>query len=202
MRGSLAVALLLLSVSAARAQDTLYVAAVGGVTFQADTAGLFGGEAGIRISDNLTVFGQAGRMLDVLPRSVRDDLDDASVTLEDFTGRAWDFDARIRADYFGGGIRYVLPLGSRIRPYALGGIAAVNYKGSLRERELGDVLDQAIALGVVDEEDVRGTEIGYEIGGGLITASRRLRLDAGYRLMNVKGVNISRLLVTVGRTFR
>jgi hypothetical protein len=77
----------------------------------------------------------------------------------------------------------------------------VNYKGSLRERELGDVLDQAIALGVVDEDDVRGTEVGYEIGGGVITAARGLRLDAGYRLMNVKGVNISRVLLSVGRTF-
>jgi hypothetical protein len=193
--------LLLLGVVPAGAQDRAYVAAVGGLTFQAETAGLFGAEAGFHVTRDLVVFAQGGRMLDVLPRSVRDDLDAAVETLEAFTGRPWNFEAQVEAAYFGGGIKYLLPTGTGLRPYIVAGIGGVNYKGSLEERELGDVLDQAIALGVVDEDDVRGTEVAYEVGGGISASSGRAQLDAGYRLMNVKGVNISRLAAAIGIRF-
>ena len=166
-----------------------------------EVAGVFGGEAGLRVSRNLIVFGQAGRMMNVLPTDVQEDIDNAAELLESFTGRRWQFEAGIRATYAGGGIRYVLPFGSRIRPYVAGSVGIVNYAGSLREQELGDVLDQAVSLGVVESDDVKGNEIAYEVGGGVLLARGRVQFDAGYRLMNVRGVNVSRLVAGAGVRF-
>ena len=200
-KGALIAAVLLCLAVPASAQDGAYVAGIGGLTFQSATAGLVGAEAGVHLTPNVVVFGQAGLMFDVLPRSVRDDLDDAVVTLEQFTGQRLEFDAKVQATYVGGGVKYLIPLRTHARPYILGGVGAVTYKGSLRERELGDVLDQAIALGAIDEDDVRGTEVGYEIGGGVMVPAGRAQLDAGYRLLNVKGVNISRVALGIGLKF-
>jgi hypothetical protein len=201
MKASIVALSLAIVATPAAAQDRSYVQAVGGLSFQASAAGLFGGEGGFHITRDLILFGQAGRMLDVLPRSVQNDLDDAASVLEGFLGRPVRFDAKVAASYVGGGIKYVLPVGARIRPYISGSIDAVRYRGSLRERELGDVLDQAVGLGVVDQDDVKGTEIGYEVGGGVLMSRGRARVDVGYRLMNVKGVNISRVIGGAGIGF-
>jgi hypothetical protein len=196
-----ALAIVMLTAASASAQDRGYVHGTGGVTFMSEVSSVFGGEAGFHVSRNLIVFGQAGRMLNVLPRDVQEDIDDAVQVLESFTGRPWQFEAAVRATYAGGGVRYALPLGTRIRPYVAGSIGIVNYAGSLRERELGDVLDQAVSLGVVESDEVEGNEIAYEVGGGVLIPRGRLQFDAGYRLMNVRGVNISRLVAAAGVRF-
>ena len=77
----------------------------------------------------------------------------------------------------------------------------VAYAGSLRERELGDVLDQAIALGVVERDDVRGAEVAYEAGVGILVRLGRLQADVGYRHLNVKGVNVPRIAAGAGLRF-
>ena len=201
MRVVAALAVLTLSAASVSAQDRGYVQGAGGVTFMTETSGVFGGEAGFHISRNLSVFGQAGRMMNVLPTDIQEDIDNAAELLESFTGRPWQFEAAIRATYAGGGVRYLLPFGSRIRPYVAGSVGLVNYAGSLRERELGDVLDQAVSLGVVDSDEVEGNEIAYEVGGGVLIPRGRLQFDAGYRLMNVRGVNVSRLVAGAGVRF-
>jgi hypothetical protein len=193
--------ILIATASSALAQDRGYVQGVGGATFMARTSGVFGGEAGIHLSRDLVVFGQAGRLIDVLPREVQDDIDSAAAQLESFTGREWLFDARVRATYVGGGVRYFVPTRSLVRPYVTGSVGIANYAGTLRERELGDVLDLAISLEVVAAEDVKGTEMAYEAGGGIVVPRGRLQIDAGYRLMNVRGVNISRIIGGIGLRF-
>lgn len=201
MRVSLVLLALLLAPDSARAQHRGYVEALGGATFMATAAGVFGAEAGIHLTRTVIVFGQAGRMMDVLPGDVQEDLDDTAALLQSFTGRPWRFDATVRAIYAGGGIRYLLPIGSRVRVYVVGSAGIVRYTGTLRERELGDVLDQAIALGVIHADDVNGTEAAYEAGAGVVVPRGRLQFDAGYRLMNVRGVNVSRVVAGAGIRF-
>lgn len=185
----------------AHAQDRGYVAGLAGVTFMSETAPVIGAEGGFHVRPNLVVFVQAGQMRNVLPGSVQDDIDAGARTLQNFVGRAFDFDARIRATYLTGGVKYLFPVRSTARPYVTGAIGVVSYEGSLTEAELGDVLDLAISFGVVDKDDVKGSEIGYEVGGGVQIPRGRLHFDAGYRLMNVKGVNISRVTAAAGLRF-
>jgi opacity protein-like surface antigen len=192
---------LLITASSALAQERGYVQGIGGATFMADTSGVFGGEAGIHLTRDFIVFAQAGRMINVLPRDIQGDIDDAVARFESLTGRGWHFDAAVRATYVGGGVRYLLPIRSRARPYVTGGVGMANYAGSLRERELGDVLELVIGLGAVESDDVKGTEIAYEAGGGLLIPNGRMQVDVGYRLMNVRGVNVSRLTGGVGFRF-
>lgn len=201
MRAFIAGIILIATASSTVAQERGYLQGAGGATFMARTSGVFGGEAGIHLTRDFVVFGQAGRMIDVLPREVQDDIDDAAAQLESFTGREWLFDARVRATYAGGGVRYFFQTRSRVRPYVTGGVGLVTYTGSLRERELGDVLDLAISLDVVESDEVKGTEVAYEAGGGIVVPRGRMQIDAGYRLMNVRGVNISRLVGGVGFRF-
>ena len=201
MKAFVASVVLIATASSALAQDRGYVQGVGGATFMAETSGLFGVDAGVHLTRNVVVFGQAGRMNNVLPQDIQDDIDDAAVQLEAFFGRPWLFDAKVRASYAGGGVRYFLPVRARLRPYVTGGVGMVNYAGSLRERELGDVLDLAISLDVVESDDVKGTEIAYEVGGGIVVPRGRLLIDAGYRLMNVRGVNVSRVIGGAGFRF-
>jgi Outer membrane protein beta-barrel domain len=200
VRITLAVILVLVAASA-QAGDRGFVQGVGGVTFMSDRSGVFGGEAAFHVTPDLVVFGQAGRMTNVLPRDIQEDIDGAAALLESFTGRTWHFDAAIRATYVGGGARYFVPAGPRVRLYVTGGAAMIRYAGSLRERELGDVLDEAVSLGIIESGDVEGTEIGYEAGGGVLIPAGRMQVDAGYRLMNVRGVNISRAVVGAGFRF-
>jgi hypothetical protein len=192
---------LLLSAASVRAQDKGYVQGIGGATFQARTAGLIGLEAGFDITRDLIVFGETGQMLNVLPRSVQDDLDNLAGTLEPFLGSPVKFDGKIRATYLFGGVKYHLPLRTRVRPYVLGGAGIVSYAGSLRERTLGDVLDQAISLGLVDADDVDGIEAAGELGLGVTIPAGRAQIDAGYRFMNVKGVSVNRIVGGVGIRF-
>ena len=185
----------------AAAQQRGYVQGLGGVTFMAETAGLFGGEAGLHLTPEVIVFGQAGRFMNVLPDSVLRDINETAKQAEAFLGRALRLDVRIRATYAGGGVKYLLPVGRDVRPYAVGSVGFVNYQGSLREAELGDLLALAIAFGAIDPDQVEGNEPAYEVGGGVVIARRRLQIDAGYRLMNVRGVNISRIVAGVGARF-
>jgi opacity protein-like surface antigen len=201
MKIGVATFVLTLITSSALAQERGYVQGIGGATFMARTAGVFGGEAGFHVSRDFVVFGQVGRMINVLPQDIQADIDRAGALLEEVTQRDWRFEAAVRATYAGGGVRYFLPLRLRARPYATGGIGMARYAGSLRERELGDVLDQAVALGIVESHDVKGTEIAYEVGGGVVLPRGRLQIDAGYRLMNVRGVNISRIIAGAGVRF-
>ena len=201
MRSIVLAALLAGAAAPAAAQHRGYVQGLGGVTFMAETAGLFGAEAGFHLTPDIIVFGQAGRFMNVLPDSVRRDIDETAKQAEDFLGRALRLDARIRATYASGGVKYLLPVGRGVRPYAVGSVGFVNYQGSLREAELGDLLALAISFGAIDADDVEGNEPAYELGGGVVIARRQLQIDAGYRLMNVRGVNISRIVAGVGARF-
>jgi hypothetical protein len=183
------------------AQDRGYVLGTGGATFMERTAGVFGVEGGFHITRDVIVYGQAGRMLDVLPASVQDDIESGAATLSALTGRTWRFDAHIKATYFGGGVKYILPIGTTVRPYIAGTVGGATYQGTLTEAELGDVLDDAVALGLIKANDVKGTDVAYELGGGVLVPRGRLQFEAGYRLMNVKGVSVSRVIAGAGIRF-
>lgn len=201
-RLSIALAAMTLVASAAHAQDRGYVQGVGGAMFQAHVASVFGGEVGVQITPDIVIYGQGGHMTNIVPNWVQRRLDDGAATLTALFGRRFQFDAVVPANYFGGGMKYLLPLHSAVRPYALAGGGVATIDASVKEIELGEVLDLILAQEVIDERDVRGTKFTIEVGGGiLVPIGRRLEIDGGYRFMRVAKVHVSRIVGAVGVRF-
>ena len=192
----------LLIATSSHAQDKGYVQGVGGLTFQSEISGLFGGEVGVNITRDVQIYGQVGRMINILPKSIQDDLDDAAQSLTVLTGDRWQFDGKIPATYFGGGVKLLIPTGARVRPFVTAGVGAATMKASIKEIDLGEILDDLIDEGFIDEGDVRGTEFAFEFGGGLsIPVGVRMQIEGGYRLMRISSINVSRFVGSVGIRF-
>ena len=185
----------------ANAQERGYVQGVGGLTFQSEVSGLFGGEFGVNVHPNIQIYGQAGRMLNILPKSVQDDLDDAGQALRILTGDRWEFDGKAPATYFGGGLKFLIPTNAAVRPYAVAGVGVASVKGSIKEIDLGEILDDLVDEGFVDEDDVRGTEFAVELGGGVVVPVGRAQVDLGYRFMRIGEANVSRVVGGLGIRF-
>ena len=195
-------ALVLTSGRAEAQQPRGYVMGLGGVTFGTETAGAFGGEAGGWVGRNWVVFGEAGHMLNVAPREVQDELDAAEETLEELTGFDWSFESKVAATYFGGGVKYMFASHAAMNFYVAGSAGFGRWKGEIREQNLGDLIDDLVNLGFVDEDDVEGTEFYFLAGGGLMgSIGRRGVYDVGYRFMKISDINISRVMAGAGFSF-
>jgi hypothetical protein len=81
-----------------------FVGGLGGITFGTVTSGAVGGQVGMRVGEGLFVIGEVGRMFDVLPREIQDDLDEFVDILEDQTGLPVEVDLRAPATYAFGGV--------------------------------------------------------------------------------------------------
>jgi hypothetical protein len=200
MKSIICAFVIVLSAAVAHAQDRGCVVGVGGLTFQSEVSGLFGAEFGAAVAPNVLVYGQVGRMINILPKSVQDDLDDAAQTLTLLTGDRWEFDGKVPATYFGGGVKFLFPTAAPVRPYVLGGVGLAHMKASITEVDLGEVLDDLVE-GFLDEDEVKGTEFAFEFGGGLSIPAGRALLDVGYRFMRINEVNVSRFVGGFGVRF-
>ena len=59
----------------AGAQDRGFVRAIGGATMGSESGGAFGGTVGVKITPNAQIFGEFGRLQNVLPSSVLDEVE-------------------------------------------------------------------------------------------------------------------------------
>jgi hypothetical protein len=173
-----------------------------GVTFQSQTDGVFGVEVGQEVASGVEIYGSFNLMRNVLPRSIQDDLDDLGDILTVVTGVPWAFDAEVRAVTGVGGIRYRFPSSTAVRPYvtAGGGISSIRFK--IEEIDLGDVTDDIIDEGIIDDDTA--TKPVIEFGGGVEFGRNRLYMDVGYRFARIvdnDGLNISRVYFGLGGRF-
>jgi opacity protein-like surface antigen len=180
-----------------------YALGVGGVTFQSETSGLFGAEFGGDVARDLRVYGQVGHMINVLPNEIQDELDEAADALTFVTRARWQFDGKLPSTYFGGGVKYLVPTGGPVRPYVLGGVNGAHFKASVKEIDLGEMVDDLIEGGYLNEEDVKATRAGYEAGGGVSVGVGSIQIDAGYRFLSFPGtqINVSRFVFGFGGRF-
>jgi opacity protein-like surface antigen len=180
-----------------------YAMGVAGVTFQSEASSLFGGEFGGFVTRDLQVYGQVGQMINALPSDIQDDLDDLGETLTLLTGTRWEFDGKLPATYFGGGVKYLIPTGVAVRPYVIGGISGARFDLSVREIDLGEITDELVDEGYLDPSDVKATKAGFEAGGGIHVPIGALLLDGGYRYMKFfdSEIQVSRFVFGIGARF-
>jgi hypothetical protein len=180
-----------------------FVAGVGGGTFGTETGGIFGASVGGYATPRLQIFGEVGRMTNVLPKSVQADVDDAASLLSFYTGERWDFNAKAPATYFGGGVKVLLSQSAGARPYVTGGGGMANIKTSIKEIDFGEVTDDLVEQGLLDESDLKTTKAYMSAGGGVIVSVGRMYVDLGYRFNRIFVVdsNVSRVYAAFGVNF-
>ena len=103
--------------------------------------------------------------------------------------------------YFGGGVSNLFPTGSAIRPYVLGGVGVAHIKASVKEIDFGEIVDDLVEEGFLDEADTKANELAYEVGGGLSIPVSVIQLDFGYRFMRIGEANVSRFIGGFGVRF-
>jgi opacity protein-like surface antigen len=196
------VSLLTFAPAAVSAQDRGLIGGHFGVTFGTEAAPFFAGEVAGNIARDLQIYVTVGRMNNVLPSSVQDDLDDVSQLLSMITRVRWDFEASAPAFFGTAGVRYLVPTGSPARPYIQGGVGFANIGIKVEEVDLGDVTDELVDDGYLDDDNIN--KLALEFGGGLIVPLKSMYIDVGYRfmkLMDADDVNISRAYGGVGVRF-
>jgi hypothetical protein len=194
--------LLISSPTMALGQDRGLVGGQFGATFGTEAAPFFAGEAAGHVSRDIQIYGTFGRMNNVLPSSVQDDLDDVSALLSIITRVPWAFEASAPATFGTAGVRYLIPAASPARPYVQGGLGFANIGLKVEELDLGDVTDDLVADGYLDDDNIN--KLAIEFGGGLIVPVRSIYIDVGYRfmkLMDADDVNISRAYGGIGVRF-
>jgi hypothetical protein len=175
-----------------------YVAGRGGFTFGTRVAPLVGAEFGVRVAPMLLVYGSFDWHRDISP-SWLGELEELLNEVVD------DVDVEVRTTAFVGvgGVKVMAPRGA-VRPYALGGFGVARAK-SIFEIDGIDVIDIALGLGDLDEDDVRFTKPVFEVGGGVMFAKGSSYADVSYRFRKAvdtgEAVNVSGVYAGVGVGF-
>ena len=173
----------LAGVPSAHAQNGAFVGGLAGITFASETSSVFAAQAGGRVARQLFVFGEFGRMQNVLPDEAQDDLDAAAAFLETQLGTTVDLDVRVPAIYGLAGIRWGPE--DRIAPFLEAGVGFARLSVDLTAEVAGiDVTDEVEDQ--LQSEDLEVTEFLLAFGGGLnARLTERMRLDVGYRYNRV-----------------
>jgi hypothetical protein len=172
------------SAQTSAAQPRWFVGGLGGVTFGTVSDGAFAGQAGITITKDLFAIAEVGRMQNVLPSDLRDELDDLIKQAELEFGVPITLEYGAPATYFFGGIRWV-PQGRTVAPFLEAGAGVGHITLSFSKVEIFgiDVTDE------LEEElgaEETTTEFLLAIGGGInARLSPSLSIDAGYRFTRI-----------------
>jgi hypothetical protein len=184
------------------AQEHGHLSGTAGATFQARTAGVFGGEIGVSVHSSIELYAGVNIMRNVLPRSMQHDLDDLTRDLATFTGDVWGFTAKARTLSGVTGVKVRFPASSNVRPYVLAGGGFANVVFAIHEMDFGDVTNDVLREFGVTEN--KATKPYLELGGGLEIPLGALFMDAGYRYGRViasNDLNISRVYYGLGTRF-
>jgi len=155
------------------------VGGLGGVTFGTVTGGAFGAQGGIQIAPGLFAIGEVGRMQNVLPKDIRDEIEDEIDNLIGESGLDIDLEFKMPATYWFGGLRWA-PSGSPVAPFLEGGVGSGHLSVDVSKFEIEGVS----VLPELKNEfgDMTTTELLIAIGGGVTARlNPSISLDAGYR---------------------
>ena len=179
---------LVLAVSAASAAaqpaPAGFVRGFGGVSFLSETGGVFGVSAGVHATRSIDLFGDVGRLTNMLPRTIQRDVDAAARQFGAFYGSPLTIDLKAPALYGLGGVRLSHTTAQRFKVFVEAGAGAA--------RGTADITAVAGGVNVSDEvTSVLGlkesvTKPLIALGGGVgIPLAGRLSLDLGYRFMRI-----------------
>jgi opacity protein-like surface antigen len=161
-----------------------FVGGLGGVTFGTVTSAAVAGQGGARIAPDLFVIGEVGYMRNVLPKKIRDEIDNLADALAFEAGVPVSLSVSIPAMYGFGGLRWN-PSRGAVSPFLEGGVGVAHVNAKVDEAE---VLGIDISDEVEDElgDDASATKFLFALGGGVnARMSSTLSADIGFRYTRI-----------------
>ena len=178
-------ALLFGAAPVASAQTSGFVGGLGGVTFVTESGAVFGGQGGIHVGRGLFVIGEVGRMQNVLPSELADQLDEVEQLIESLVGLPATVSLRVRSTYVFGGIRWSPPAGASFRPFLEAGAGLAHLTPKVRVT-LGGVPVPDDVIEEFGDQGLETDELMLVLGGGLtVRLTSVLAVDAGYRYARI-----------------
>jgi Outer membrane protein beta-barrel domain len=184
----LGTAFLLTTATSAAAQGAssprAFVGGLGGLTFGTATSSAIAGQVGVRISRDLFVIGEVGRMWDVTPSEVADQIETGIDFLEE-SGFQVDLDFSVPAFYSFGGVRWAQS-GRRVNPFVEGGVGFARLTGEVSGTIGGVDVDDFLEDFGAELGDLSRNEVLIAFGGGAnISLTPNVSVDAGYRYTHI-----------------
>jgi opacity protein-like surface antigen len=174
----------------AAAQDPpgprMFAGGLAGVTFGTETSSAIAGQFGVRVARDLFVIGEFGRMQNVLPDEVADQLPLAEEFLEGILGLPVNIEIKAPALYGFGGVRWAQS-GRRIAPFAEAGLGFAHLTGDLKVNgvDIENILEE-FGADFGDVSDLSTNEFLLAFGGGVnIGLTPTMSVDAGYRFTRI-----------------
>ncbi len=157
---------------------------LGGLTFGTATSAAIAGQVGVRISRDLFVIGEVGRMWDVTPSEVSDEIETGVDFLEQ-QGIPVNLEFSVPAFYGFGGIRWAQS-GRRVNPFVEGGVGFARLTGEVSGTIGGVNVDEFLEEFDSELGDFSSNEVLIAFGGGAnIRLTPTVSLDAGYRYTHI-----------------
>ena len=165
-------------------EPTMFVGGLGGVTFGTVAGVAVAGQVGFEVAPNLFVIGEVGRMQDVLPKTVRDELNAEVDALSRDAGFPITVEVAVPVTYGFGGIRWMRTR-SVVAPFLEAGVGVGRASIKIAKAE---VLGQDFTDELQDElgADSSDTKLLIVLGGGInVLMTERVSLDIGYRYSRI-----------------
>jgi opacity protein-like surface antigen len=191
---------LALAAAPSYAQSSSVSASVaGGFAVSPDgTSGDALGEVGFRIARHLSVFGDIGQFHNLQPSVVQPSVDSVDATLAE-SGLTVTGVARVPAWYSMGGVRWTMPINSRVSPYVFGSAGFARLTPAARfTYQSGTLLGATTAPATGDDVTAQLVSTGefvqpaastagmFAVGGGVeAPIAAHLVADIGYRVSRV-----------------
>jgi hypothetical protein len=184
----LGTAFLLTTATGAAAQGATspraFVGGLGGLTFGTATSAAIAGQVGVRISRDLFVIGEVGRMWDVTPSEVSDEIETGIDFLEQ-QGIPVNLEFSVPAFYGFGGIRWAHS-GRRVNPFVEGGVGFGHLTAEVSGTIAGINIDEFLEAELGELVDFSTNELLIAFGGGAnFSLTPSVSVDAGYRYTHI-----------------
>jgi opacity protein-like surface antigen len=178
-----------------------FVRALVGATVGAGPGAVFGGTVGVKTSEKINILGEFGRMTNILPADVADEVDVAAALAANNLGGKHSSSASARATYGLVGLRYNMGIVSGAPWFTEFGVGAANVKTTVSAVIRGSEELQGDISNLVSTPFTAGTpatKATMMLGGGLILGvSEHAAVEMGYRYMRVftksPGINASKI---------
>lgn len=185
------------------------VSVLGGISAVQNVGAMAGAQIGYRVNDNVQIEAEGVWMKDVVTRARLTTATTFATYLATANSKSSTGTVEAPANYFGGSVRYVIPMASKtVHPYISvgGGVARIAYKPTFT---LGgaDITTSLATYGVTLGSDMTGEVTKPAFGGGVgLTIDRgHLAIDAGVRLLSIQTegqkTNVIRALIGIGYKF-
>jgi opacity protein-like surface antigen len=215
MRRSLVLALVLIAAAdMARAQSAApdvnrgYIEGVAQSAFGNVTSQSYGGEVGATVATNLQVFAEAGQIRNVATPEIGASAQRIASALTELQPAAVTYSVKQPVTFAVGGVRYVIPSTSLLKPYVLGGFGAARVTNDVKFLIGGADATSTLSQFVTVGSDLSGefTKPMLTLGGGVMwPAWQQLVFDFQYRFGRIfaedQGITANRAGVGIGVRF-